>query len=78
MAKEIEIPRCCNYTDLRVKNEVSAVEKESIQNYARGLKPEEMKIFLAEVKDEDLVIALHIRLMERQRRLDDAKRCLCL
>lgn len=74
---EISIPKCCNYTDLRPKNEVSTIEKETIQNYARGLKPEEMKIFLAEVKDEDLVMALHIRLMERQRRIDDAKIDLC-
>lgn len=51
MPKEIEIPKCCNCTDLRVKNEVSTIVKETIQNYARGLKPEEMKIFLAEVPE---------------------------
>lgn len=52
---EISIAKCCNYTDLRAKNEVPEIEAEAIQNYARNLKPEEMRIFLAEVPYETLM-----------------------
>lgn len=76
MSKEIEIPKCCNYTDLRVNNGVPAIEVETIQNYARGLKPEEMKIFLAEVPDEDLIAAIRIRLIERKNKIDGIGRYL--
>lgn len=55
MAKEIEIPSFLNYTDLRAKNEVPEIEAEAIRNYARNLKPEEMRILLAEVPYEILM-----------------------
>ena len=47
--KDIVVPSCVNYTDLRKKETISAIEIESIQNYARGLSEEQMKILLAEI-----------------------------
>ena len=47
--KDIAVPSFVNYTDLRKKETISAIEIESIQNYARGLSEEQMKILLAEI-----------------------------
>ena len=55
MANDIKVPSFVNYTDLRCKNDVPEIEAEAIQNYARNLKPEEMRIFLAEVPYETLM-----------------------
>lgn len=52
---DIKVPSFVDYTDLRAKNEVPEIEAEAIQNYARNLKPEEMRIFLAEVPYETLM-----------------------
>ena len=68
---EISIPKCCNYTDLREKKEqLPQIEVESIKAYARGLNEDGLKIFLAEITDEELITELHIRLLQRRNRLD--------
>lgn len=47
---DIKVPGFVNYTDLRAeKKDLSTIEIESIQNYARGLSEEQMKILLAEI-----------------------------
>lgn len=77
MAREIEIPKCCNYTDLREKKEqLPQIEVESIKAYARGLNEDGLKIFLAEITDEELITELHIRLLQRRNRLDGIVRYL--
>lgn len=38
-----------NYTDLREKNKLAAIEVEQIKNYARSLNDEQMRIFLSVV-----------------------------
>lgn len=71
MAREIEIPKCCNCTDLREKKEqLPQIEVESIKAYARGLNEDGLKIFFAEITDEELITELHIRLLQRRNRLD--------
>lgn len=75
MAREIEIPKCCNYTDLREKKEqLPQIEVESIKAYARGLNEEGLKIFLDELSDEELISAIHLRLIRRKNKLDGIKR----
>lgn len=74
MDREIEIPKCVNYADLRKKKEVPAIEADAIRTYARNLSAEGMKIFLAEVKDEDLITETHIRLFNRKNKIEDIKR----
>jgi hypothetical protein len=44
-----------NYTDLREKNKLAAIEVEQIKNYARSLNDEQMRIFLAEVPYQTLM-----------------------
>lgn len=74
---EISIPKCCNYTDLREKKEqLPQIEVESIKAYARGLNEDGLKIFLAEITDEELITELHIRLLQRRNRLDGIVRYL--
>ena len=74
---EIRIPKCCNCTDLREKKEkLPQIEVESIKAYARGLKEDGLKIFLAEITDEELITELHIRLLQRRNRLDGIVRYL--
>ena len=75
MADSIKIADFVNYTDCRPQG-VCTIEEESIRNYARGLNEEQMRIFLAEVSDEALVAALHIRLIERQNTIDGVRRYL--
>lgn len=68
---EIEVAKCCNYTDLRQKNEgLPQIEVESIKAYARGLNEDGLKIFLDELSDEELIAAIHLRLISRQNKLD--------
>lgn len=77
MAREIEIPKCVNCTDLRQKKEeLPQIEVESIKAYARGLNEDGLKIFLAEITDEELITELHIRLLQRRNRLDGISRYL--
>lgn len=77
MAREIEIPKFCNYTDLREKKEqLPQAEVESIRAYARGLNEDGLGIFLAEITDEELVSELHRRLIHRRNRLDGIVRYL--
>lgn len=74
---EISISKCCNYTDLREKKEqLPQIEVESIKAYARGLNEDGLKIFLAELTDEELIAELHIRLIKRRNRLDGIVRYL--
>lgn len=74
---EISIPKCCNCTDLREKKEqLPQIEVESIKAYARGLNEDGLKIFLAEITDEELITELHIRLLQRRNRLDGIVRYL--
>lgn len=74
---EISIAKCCNYTDLREKKEqLPQIEVESIKAYARGLNEDGLKIFLAEITDEELITELHIRLLQRRNRLDGIVRYL--
>ena len=65
-----------NYTDLREKNKLAAIEVEMIQSYAKSLMGEQMKIFLGEVSDEDLVSELHRRLIERKSKIEGIARYL--
>ena len=65
-----------NYTDLREKNKLAAIEVEMIQSYAKSLIGEQMKIFLGEVSDEDLVSELHRRLIERKSKIEGIARYL--
>ena len=72
---EISIAKCCNYTDLREKKEqLPQIEVESIKAYARGLNEEGLKIFLDELSDEELISAIHLRLIRRKNKLDGIKR----
>lgn len=70
MAREIEIPKCVNCTDLRVKVDVPTIQEETIRSYAKDLSEAEMKIFLSEVKDEVLIATIHSRMIDRQYKLD--------
>lgn len=75
MAKEIEIPKCCNYTDLRPQEEcLPTIEVESIKSYARNLSEQGMKLFLEEVDDFALIVEINNRLDSRKRRLEDAEK----
>lgn len=74
MDKEITVPNFCNYTDLREKKEVPAIEAESIKNYARGLKSEEMDIFLGEVSFEKLHEATLKKYLDKKFKLDGIER----
>lgn len=74
MANDIKVPGFVNCTDLRVRNEVPAIEAETIRNYARSLSDEEMKIFLCEVPDDVLIASVHRRLLERQYKLDSIEK----
>ena len=65
-----------NYTDLREKNKLAAIEVEMIQSYAKSLMGEQMNIFLGEVSDEDLVAELHRRLIERKSKIEGIARYL--
>lgn len=65
-----------NYTDLREKNKLAAIEVEMIQSYAKSLMGEQMKIFLGKVSDEDLVSELHRRLIERKSKIEGIARYL--
>ena len=65
-----------NYEDLREKNKLAAIEVEMIQSYAKSLMGEQMKIFLGEVSDEDLVAELHRRLIERKSKIEGIARYL--
>lgn len=72
----ITVPSFVNYTDLREKKELPQIEVEQIKNYAKSLGTEQMRIFLAEVTDEELVAALHIRLIQRQSKIENIARYL--
>ena len=65
-----------NYTDLREKNKLAAIEVEMIQSYAKSLMGEQMKIFLGEVSDEDLSSELYRRLIERKSKIEGIARYL--
>lgn len=65
-----------NYEDLRKENKLAAIEVEMIQSYAKSLMGEQMNIFLAEVKDEDLVSELYRRLIERKSKIEGISRYL--
>ena len=72
---EISIPKCCNCTDLREKKEqLPQIEVESIKAYAKGLNEEGLKIFLDTLSDEELISAIHLRLIRRKNKLDGIKR----
>lgn len=75
MAESIKIADFVNYTDCRPQG-ICTIENESIRNYAKSLDETQMRIFLAEVSDEALVAALHIRLIERQNTIDGVRRYL--
>ena len=76
MENEIKVPSFVNYTDLREKKELPQIEVEQIKNYAKSLGTEQMQIFLAEVTDEELVAALHIRLIQRKSKIENIARYL--
>lgn len=72
---EISIAKCCNHTDLREKKEqLPQIEVESIKAYARGLNEEGLKIFLDALSDEELISAIHLRLIRRKNKLDGIER----
>ena len=73
---DIKVPSFVNYTDCRPKNQVCSITEESIKNYARSLSEEEMTLFLAEVSDEALVSAIHIRMINRKNKIDAIERYL--
>ena len=65
-----------NYTDLREKNKLAAIEVEMIQSYAKSLMGEQMKIFLGEVSDADLILEIDRRLCSRKNSLEYGERSL--
>ena len=65
-----------NYTDLREKNKLAAIEVEMIQSYAKSLMGEQMKIFLGEVSDEDLVAEVFNRMLKRKNKIENIARYL--
>lgn len=69
MEQEIKIPNCCEYSDCRPEKK-SQIEEESIKAFARGLNEDGLKIFLDELSDEELIAAIHLRLISRQNKLD--------
>lgn len=69
MEQEIKIPNCCEYSDCRPEKK-SQIEEESIKAFARGLNEDGLKIFLDELSDEELISAIHLRLISRQNKLD--------
>lgn len=52
---DIKVPSFVNHTDLRKEEKLPAVEVEAIQNYAKNLSEQGMKIFLAEVPYQTLM-----------------------
>lgn len=67
MDREIEIPKCVNYTDLRQKNDdLSVIEVEAIQNYVNSLSPEGKKVLLEQISDDDLIWEINWRLITRK------------
>ena len=69
MEQEIKIPNCCAYSDCRPEKK-SQIEEESIKAFARGLNEDGLKIFLDELSDEELISAIHLRLISRKNKLD--------
>lgn len=65
-----------NYTDLREENKLAAIEVEMIQSYAKSLMGDQMKIFLGEVSDADLILEIDRRLCSRKNSLEYGERIL--
>lgn len=74
MANEIKIPSFLNYTDTRKKNALPEIEVESIKNYASSIGAEGLKVFLSQIPDEILVAEIHLRMMDRQSKIDGVAR----
>lgn len=52
MAREIEIAKCCNYTDLRQKNEqLSEIEKENLADFVKALSKAEQIELVKHIED---------------------------
>lgn len=69
MEQEIKIPNCCAYSDCRPEKK-SQIEEESIKAFAKSLDEYGLNIFLAEIKDEELITEIHRRMISRQNKLD--------